>query len=105
MEDCLNDTGNGQCNSERLAGDASRLKFANLTLAANLRGRHVTDDAGAGPLDEEKRKAIFLALVTIQDKGHKPARARHIIAEQFGIGEDQVRRIEDEGVDKDWPPL
>jgi hypothetical protein len=28
-----------------------------------------------------------------------------LVAQRFGVGEAQVRRIEREGLDNDWPPL
>jgi hypothetical protein len=33
------------------------------------------------------------------------ARSRTVIASHFGITEQQVRRIEDEGLKHEWPPL
>jgi hypothetical protein len=55
-------------------------------------------------LSEEERRAIFLALVQIQDEVGV-ARSHKKIAAEFGIGEDQVRRIEEEGLAAGWPPL
>jgi len=45
---------------------------------------------------ESRRKEVFLALVTAQDKE---------IAQRFGITEAEVVRIEREGLDGNWPPL
>jgi hypothetical protein len=33
------------------------------------------------------------------------AQSRQEVARRFGISEQQLRRIEQEGVDGDWPPL
>jgi DNA-directed RNA polymerase sigma subunit (sigma70/sigma32) len=57
------------------------------------------------PLPEPRRKEIFLALVDAQDHGMSPAESRKVVAERFGVSEDQVRQIEREGLDNGWPPL
>jgi hypothetical protein len=57
------------------------------------------------PLPEQRRKEIFLALVEAQDQGMSPAASRKVVAERFGVSEGQVRQIEREGLDNDWPPL
>ncbi len=57
------------------------------------------------PLPEPRRKEIFLALVEAQDQGMSPAESRKAVAERFGVSEGQVRQIEREGLDHDWPPL
>ncbi len=57
------------------------------------------------PLPEPRRKEIFLALVEAQDHGMSPAESRKVVAERFGVSEGQVRQIEREGLDNDWPPL
>jgi hypothetical protein len=43
--------------------------------------------------------------VQAQDEGLPVARSRTVIASQFGLTERQVRRIEDEGLKHEWPPL
>jgi hypothetical protein len=57
------------------------------------------------PLPEARRKEIFLALVDAQDQEMPVDVSRKVVAERFGVGEGQVRRIEREGMDHDWPPL
>jgi hypothetical protein len=57
------------------------------------------------PLPEPRRKEIFLALVEAQDRKMSPAASRKLVAGCFGVSEDQVRQIEQEGLDNDWPPL
>jgi hypothetical protein len=56
-------------------------------------------------LPEERRKEIFLALVEAQDQAMPVDVSRKAVAERFGVSEGQVRRIEREGLDSDWPPL
>jgi hypothetical protein len=56
-------------------------------------------------LSEERRKEIFLALVDAQDHDLGAARSRRLIAQRFGVTEGQVRQIEDEGLEQQWPPL
>jgi hypothetical protein len=57
------------------------------------------------PLPEALRKEIFLALVDAQDHDMPVGLSRKAVAERFGISEGQVRQIEREGLDNDWPPL
>jgi hypothetical protein len=56
-------------------------------------------------LTEEHRKEIFEALVDTQDHEIPVAQSRRFVAERFGVTEDDVRRIEREGLDHLWPPL
>jgi hypothetical protein len=56
-------------------------------------------------LPEARRKEIFLALVEAQDQEMPVDVSRKVVAERFGVSEDQVRQIEREGLDNDWPPL
>jgi hypothetical protein len=57
------------------------------------------------PIPEERRREIFLALVNAQDDGKSVYQSRATIAEQYRVTERQVRAIEREGLDNDWPPL
>ena len=57
------------------------------------------------PLPEWRRKEIFLALVEAQDGGVSPAESRKAVARRFGVSEGQVQQVEQEGLDKEWPPL
>ena len=56
-------------------------------------------------MTEDRRKAIFLALVEAQDQGKTVAESRAEASRQFDVTEDQVRAIEREGLDNEWPPL
>lgn len=57
-------------------------------------------------LSEERRKEIFQALVDTQDTGKwSVPQSRKVVAERFGVSENEIRRIELEGLDHQWPPL
>jgi hypothetical protein len=56
-------------------------------------------------LPEPRRKKVFLALVEVQDGGASVTESKKIVAERFGVSEDEVSRIEQEGLDRGWPPL
>jgi hypothetical protein len=62
-------------------------------------------DEASQDVSEPRRQAIFAALVQAQDEGMGVERSRTFIAGHFGITEQQVRRIEREGLDHQWPPL
>ncbi len=49
--------------------------------------------------------AVFLALVEAQDGEMTVPQSRKTTAERFGLTEQQIRRIEREGLDENWPPL
>jgi hypothetical protein len=54
---------------------------------------------------EALRREIFQALVETQDQDVGVARSRKLIADRFGLSETQVKQIEEEGLDHEWPPL
>jgi hypothetical protein len=54
---------------------------------------------------ETLRMEIFQALVDAQDQEMGVARSRKVVAERFGISESQIKEIEQEGLDRQWPPL
>jgi hypothetical protein len=56
-------------------------------------------------LSELRRKEIFEALVDAQDHEMAVSQSRNLIAERFRIKETEVRQIEREGLDRQWPPL
>jgi hypothetical protein len=56
-------------------------------------------------LSREQRMEVFKALVEAQDGKMSIAQSRKEVAQRFGISDRQLRRIEQEGVDADWPPL
>ena len=65
----------------------------------------MTDDTGDQQLSEARRKEIFLALVDAQDHDMEVARSRRLMVERFGVSDSQVRQIEREGMENQWPPL
>lgn len=54
-------------------------------------------------LTAEQRRAVFRRLVALQDAGTPTLESRDIIGTKFRIPADQVRMIEDEGIEVDWP--
>jgi hypothetical protein len=56
-------------------------------------------------LPEPRRKEIFPAMVDAQDHGVPPDESRKVVAERFGVSEGQLREVEQEGLDNEWPPL
>ena len=56
-------------------------------------------------LTTEQRKAIFLNLVEEQDKLCNVRKSYENVTERFDITEAELRRIEEEGLEKEWPPL
>jgi hypothetical protein len=65
----------------------------------------MSDKPIAMPLSDERRQEIFFALVTAQDQSMDVAQSRQYVAHRYGVKEDEVRQIEREGIDKNWPPL
>jgi hypothetical protein len=56
-------------------------------------------------LSETQRKEVFLALVDAQDQRMSVLQSRNVIAKRFRVSDRLVRRIEQEGLDNEWPPL
>ena len=56
-------------------------------------------------LTMQQRQEIFRDLVLTQDVVANVPRSRQIITERYDITEQQLRAIEDEGLEKEWPPL
>jgi hypothetical protein len=56
-------------------------------------------------LTEDQRREIFANLVELQDNGATVADSLHEIVMQFELKPSQVKAIEREGIDNDWPPL
>ena len=54
----------------------------------------------------QQRRDIFMELVKTQDLGVMtvPQSRQHII-KQFEVSDSQLRQIEEEGLEKEWPPL
>jgi len=56
-------------------------------------------------LPEERRKEIFAALVEAQDQEMSVLQSRQLVGKRFGLTDAQIREIEREGMDQQWPPL
>jgi hypothetical protein len=56
-------------------------------------------------LSEPIRKEIFSALVDAQDQEMPVVESRREIARRFDITDEELRAIEREGLDNDWPPF
>ena len=54
---------------------------------------------------QARRMEIFLALVETQDQEVGVVKSRQMVADRFGVSELQVKQIEQEGIDHEWPPL
>jgi hypothetical protein len=65
----------------------------------------MSQSAAESNLPEARRKEIFLALVEAQDQELSVVQSRKVIAERFGVTDDQIRKIEREGLEQQWPPL
>jgi hypothetical protein len=53
----------------------------------------------------QQKQEIFHVLVTTQDVVSNVPKSRQMVTERFDITDKQLREIEDEGIDKEWPPL
>lgn len=56
-------------------------------------------------LTTEQRREIFRELVHTQDITGEVQKSRQKVSKKFGISEAQLRLIEDEGIEHEWPPL
>jgi hypothetical protein len=65
----------------------------------------MTEDTSNQQLSETRRKEIFFALVDAQDHDIGVVHSRSLMVERFGVSDRQVREIEREGMDNQWPPL
>lgn len=52
-----------------------------------------------------ERRAIFQAIVRAQDKGESVTESRQQVSHRFHVTEYTLRKIEDEGIARQWPPL
>ena len=54
----------------------------------------------------QQKKEIFHALVSAQDTGLLTvAQSREKVSRDYDITDAQLRQIEEEGLEKEWPPL
>ena len=56
-------------------------------------------------LPEDQRRAVFAALVSAQDEGFSVPYSREVTARRYALTVEQVRDIEEQGVNGKWPPL
>ena len=57
-------------------------------------------------LTVQQKKEIFFTLVTTQDTGMLTvSQSREKVSREFEISDAQLRQIEEEGLEKEWPPL
>jgi hypothetical protein len=56
----------------------------------------------SGDLPETLRRRIFQLLVVAQDVEMSVPESRQIIFDKFGVTEEQVRRVEREGIQRGW---
>ena len=56
-------------------------------------------------LSTEAKKEIFSHLVATQDTVTNVRKSYEMVTEHFAISEEQLRQIENEGLDNEWPPL
>jgi hypothetical protein len=57
-------------------------------------------------LNLQQRQEVFHALVTTQDLGlMSVGESRQHIEKQFEISDAQLKQIEEEGLENEWPPL
>jgi hypothetical protein len=52
-----------------------------------------------------RRREAFRALVESQDRGSSIPDSRREVGERYDLTEVEVRAVEREGIDHDWPPL
>ena len=54
----------------------------------------------------QERREIFHSLVSTQDMGLMTVpQSREYVCKHFDITDAQLRQIEEEGLEKEWPPL
>ena len=56
-------------------------------------------------LSTEEKKEIFSRLVATQDEVPDVRKSKEMVVEQFSISEEQLKAIEEEGLENEWPPL
>jgi hypothetical protein len=54
---------------------------------------------------EDVRRAVFAALVDAQDRSRSVHDAKQEVLARFGLTWATLERIEQEGLDNEWPPL
>jgi hypothetical protein len=57
------------------------------------------------PLTQEQRMEVFRVLVQAQDRGLSVSASRAAVGQRYRLSDVQLLRIEQEGLDAEWPPL
>lgn len=65
----------------------------------------LAESASPKKLTLDQRRRVFRELVTAQDAQVGVTASRQQVMTEFGLEEDQLKAIEEEGIDKEWPPL
>jgi hypothetical protein len=65
----------------------------------------MVQDEATGDLPEPRRKELFRLLVAAQDYAMSVEEGRRMVCDLYGLMETQVVRIEQEGLEWNWPPL
>ena len=56
-------------------------------------------------LSTEEKKEIFSHLVATQDAVVNVRKSYEVVTGRFSITQEQLRAIEEEGLEHEWPPL
>ncbi len=56
-------------------------------------------------LSTEEKKEIFSHLVATQDEVHNVRKSYEMVTDHFDISEEQLKAIQEEGLEHEWPPL
>lgn len=54
---------------------------------------------------EHVRRAAFAELVASQDKGYSVERSRAFVCRKYTLSEEEIKGLEREGIERQWPPL
>ena len=65
----------------------------------------MTDESILTPIPVEQRQAVFRALIEAQDGGASVQKSRADVLRRFAVSESQLKEIETEGMENEWPPL
>ncbi|MSU77726.1 MAG: hypothetical protein EXS16_06485 [Gemmataceae bacterium] len=56
-------------------------------------------------LSTEEKKEIFSHLVATQDEVHNVRKSYELVTDHFDISEEQLKAVQEEGLEHEWPPL
>ena len=65
----------------------------------------MSENLNSSTITVDQRRAIFRAILEAQDAGVGVAQSRSDVAARFDVTIDQVKEIEGEGMEQEWPPL